>query len=475
MNEAQLRNQFRGDLSKLMEDIVRFIECGIINPYSKDSAKTLHEHDTRILFFDRLLTSLGWRLGAYGNIQEEARIKADTTRFMDYVGINQETKTPLMIFEAKAWDVPFVSARNPEDRAKDEDLIVMAIRHILNDKSENESPVSKQWHGFLKQVMDYVRTMKTINEHDTPCAVLSSGQWTVVFTNPVLTFSHGRVSSDDIKIFNLQSYISNADILFNLLHCSVLAKEIPFPLRPAQIKDYIDGDSISTAYYGVHVHYEETGSRFFGPKPQVLIYPVLVLQRNDGVFAAVINKAEGFTLEYANSAHAKREDLTLHLNSVTTCLQELHRICEQELDCKLTISPVKVFPGFTSESYRMGNQTLIAKCIKDYHDEWLLVTGIEKHYLRNMPLIEHCRFHSWADCLAEGCENGTSAINIRSTNPRIIFIDKQMHHCANQIVYDRKRKRCHILQIDERICCQTCNYSSLCWSQEEQEKLPCGK
>lgn len=154
---------------------------------------------------------------------------------------------------------------------------------------------------------------------------------------------------------------------------------------------------------------------------------------------------------------------------------ELHRICEKELDCKLTISPIKVFPGFTSESYRMGNQTLIAKRIKGYHDEWLLVTGIEKHYLRNVPLLEHCRFHSWADCLAEGCENGTSAINIRSTNPRIIFIDKQMHHCANQIVYDRKRKRCHILQIDEGICCQTCNYSSLCWSQEEQEKLPCGK
>ncbi len=40
-----------------------------------------------------------------------------------------------MIFEVKAWGVPFVSARNPEDKARDEDLIVMAIRHILNDKA----------------------------------------------------------------------------------------------------------------------------------------------------------------------------------------------------------------------------------------------------------------------------------------------------------------------------------------------------
>lgn len=160
MNEQQLRNQFRHDLSTLIEDVRRILEHPEINPYSKDSANTLHEHNTRIFFFDRLLTILGWRLGTGDNVTEEARIKAETTRFMDYVGLNQDTKAPLVIFEAKAWDVPFVSARKLEERIKDEELIAASIRHILNNRSEEESPVSKQWHGYLKQVLDYVHIMK---------------------------------------------------------------------------------------------------------------------------------------------------------------------------------------------------------------------------------------------------------------------------------------------------------------------------
>lgn len=475
MNEQQLRNQFRRDLSTLIEEARHFIEYAGINPYSRDSANTLHEHNTRIFFFDRLLKILGWRLGTGGNVTEEARIKADTTRFMDYVGLNQDTKAPLIIFEAKAWDVPFVSARKIEEKTRDEDLIAAAIRHISNDKPEEESPVSKQWHSYLKQVLDYVHTMKIKNGHDTPYAVLSSGQWIVVFTNPVLTFVDGKISPDNIKVFKMDSYESHADTLFSLLHCSIVAKEIPFPLRPAQIKDYVDIETINTAFYGVHVHYEETGSRFLGPKPQVLIYPVLIIQRNDGAFAIVVNKGEGFTLEYEKNKSVDSENLTVHLKAVTTCLQELHHTCEEELDRKLTISPIERFPGFSSEPYDMNNRPLVIKRIKNYHDEWLLVTGTEKHYLRNIPLIEQCRFHSWSECRSEHCENGISAISIRSTNPRIIFTDKEMHHCAHQTVYDRRGKKCHISQIDERICCQACHYFNLCWSQAEKEKLPCGK
>lgn len=88
MNEHQLRKQFRGDLSTLIEDMTQSLENEDLDPYSKESKKTLLEHHTRILFFDRLLTILGWRLGTKDNVAEEARIKAETTRFMGY-GITQ--------------------------------------------------------------------------------------------------------------------------------------------------------------------------------------------------------------------------------------------------------------------------------------------------------------------------------------------------------------------------------------------------
>lgn len=475
MNEHQLRNQFRGDLSTLIEDMTQSLENEDLDPYSKESKKTLLEHHTRILFFDRLLTILGWRLGAKGNVAEEARIKAETTRFMDYLGLKEETKAPLMIFEAKAWDKPFVSARNPETRATDDDLIAAAIRHILNDKPEDESPVTKQWHDYLKQIMGYVCTMKKEYEHNTPCAVLSSGQWTVVFTNPVLTFVDGRVSTSDIKVFKLETYKSDVDALFNLLHCSVLAQEIPFPLRPTQIKEYVDINSLNSAFYGLHVHYEETGSRLFRVKPQVLIYPVLILQRHDGVLAVVANKGEHYTLEYTQNSATGAGDLTTHLDSITACFQELHTTCEEELGRRLTVSSVEDFPGFPSASSTTNKFPLMVKNIKNYHTEWLVVTGTENHYLRNTPLIDSCRFHSWAECHSEDCAIGISAISIRSTDPKVIFTDKEIHHCAHQVVYDRRNRKCHILQIDERVCCQTCHYLNLCWSPTEQEKLPCGK
>ncbi len=474
MNESLLRNSFKHALNNLISDVTQSIDSGETDPYEKSRVEILHEHNTRIHFFDRLMTILGWSLGSKGNVAEEVRIKAETMRFMDYVGLKEDTKAPLIILEAKAWNKSFVSARNPEERATDDDLIAAAIRHILNDGSGNDSPVSNQWHAYLKQIMGYVRTMKVQYDHDTPCAVLSSGKWTVIFTKPVLTFVNGKVSTSNIKIFSLETYNNDADDLFDLLHRSVLSNDIPFPLRPSQIREYIEFDSITATFYGVHVHYEETGSMFFGPKPKILIYPLLILQRNDGVFAIISNLGKNSTLEYTKNNDTDLESLTVHIDSVISCIDELHHECEEELNNTLIIHPIEHFPGFPSTS-PVNNSKIMVKSIRNVSNAWLVVTGTEKHYLRNSTVIKSCRFHSWAECHTEGCANGSSAISTRSTNPRVIFIDKEIHHCANQTVYDRRKKNCHILSIDERICCQTCNYFNLCWTQAEQEKLPCGK
>jgi len=46
---------------------------------------------------------------------------------------------------------------------------------MLNNRYEEEPPVSKQCHDYLKQVLHYVHTMEMKKEYDTPYAVLSSG------------------------------------------------------------------------------------------------------------------------------------------------------------------------------------------------------------------------------------------------------------------------------------------------------------
>ncbi len=58
------------------------------DPFTEvDPNRRPHEHDTRLLFVNELLSHLGWRLGAGGNVLEEARLQANTTKFMDYVGV----------------------------------------------------------------------------------------------------------------------------------------------------------------------------------------------------------------------------------------------------------------------------------------------------------------------------------------------------------------------------------------------------
>ncbi|WNN53248.1 hypothetical protein RIN66_04075 [Hafnia alvei] len=474
MNEEKLRNNFRQSLSDLIQEIGDIIQGGERNAYTDNSAHSLHEHDTRTLFIDRFLILLGWRLDAKGNVSEEARIKGDTTRFIDYVGVSKETRTPLMILEAKAWDKPFVSAREIEKNSTDEDLIAAAIRHISDEKPEDESPVTNQWYEYLKQVHGYVKTMKERYGHDTPRAILSSGQWLVIFTQPVLTFVEGGGSANNIKIFKLDEYKNNSDELFTYLHYSTITNDIPSLLRPAQLRKYIHIDFIKAVFYGLHVHFEKTGSQLYCPRPRILVYPALILQRIDDAFITITNGNKELTLNYTKNSE-NTDDLTVHLEQVTDNIKELHQACEDELDDTLSISSLSQFPGFPGVSFTEAtNSPQMVKRINGEANEWLVLTGTEKHYLRNTPVIHSCLFHSWSACHLKGCAKGTSAISTPSTDPHIIFIDTQIHHCAHQEIFDRKERKCHIFSIDEQVCCQVCHYFSQCWSPAEQAKLPCG-
>ena len=69
------------------------------------------EHTTRVHFLDELVELLGWSLGLGGDMAEEARLKGDTTKFMDYLGVQRDTNAPALLIEAKAWDKPFLEPR----------------------------------------------------------------------------------------------------------------------------------------------------------------------------------------------------------------------------------------------------------------------------------------------------------------------------------------------------------------------------
>jgi hypothetical protein len=229
VNRAALLNLFKQGLGDLLEAIERALAKPNRDPYTEaDPERRPHEHDTRLLFVDELLGHLGWKLGAGGNVLEEARLQTDTTKFMDYVGVVDIAGKPLLLVEAKAWDKPFVSARAGDAFASEADLIVAAIQHVRDGKSEETSPAIAEWHKYLRQVEGYVRTLKADYGHDLPRAVIVSGEWLVVFKRPTETFL-GAALSADIAVYKREEFKVQSGEIFKLLHRSLLTQDAPDP------------------------------------------------------------------------------------------------------------------------------------------------------------------------------------------------------------------------------------------------------
>ncbi|MDI7065408.1 hypothetical protein QMO17_29585, partial [Klebsiella pneumoniae] len=101
-----------------------------------------------------------------------------------------------------------------------------------------------QWHAYIKQVGGYVKGLKERYGHTLPRAVITSGQWIVVFVDPVQAFVEGTVEDVKIKIFQKQNFKAQAGELFSLLSRKALAAETPFDVRPTQVLNYLTRDLV---------------------------------------------------------------------------------------------------------------------------------------------------------------------------------------------------------------------------------------
>lgn len=477
MNRARQENEFQVGLARLLGDIEHELNFEQINIYEGAGQQVVHEHDTRKFFFDRFLQLLGWRLGNGGDVAEEVRVKAETTTFIDYAGVNDETRAPLLIVEAKSWEKPFVRPRGGRrQQATERQLIVEGIQHVRNGGSRVESPVTAEWHDYLDQIAGYVQNLKR-QDHDVPRVILSSGQWLLIFMAPVETFVSGNVNDEQFKVFLKSDYVGAANEIYDLVGQPNLAHIAPVMLRPAQLLNHLDRNRVSAAFHALLVRYESSGASLFVPRPRILVYPALIIQRDDGALFTVIDREDDIPLD------PRMGNLGDHFAEVEQRGANLLEACSQELGMPLVSFDIRDFPGLraaseedrTAGTMPLGRQRKnVVRSLRRVGDEWLLVTGMHSHYLLSTPTIV-CRFHAWGECKANGSQIGQSAVSIPSTDrPRSFFVDEQVYHCAHQVVQDRRDERCLIAALDTRICCRTCVYQDICWTQEEMGNLPCG-
>lgn len=481
MNRAQVENTFKEGLQTLLGELNREWSPQALNIYSDIKNQIVLERTTRAYFFDRFLELLGWRLGLHGNVSEEVQVKAETTRYLDYLGLKDATNAPVLLFEAKAWGKPLITPRSGTQWKGDKrGLLVAAIQHIREDGTKQKSPVTAMWHDYLHQMNGYVHDLKNSKGHDLPCAVLSSGNWLVVFKNPTATFVDGEINDEQFEIFVENEYVENADKLFALLSKANLASDVPSSLRPSQLPDYITAGSISGVFHGLHITYESSGTELYEHRwPRILVYPALIIQRDDGVFFTAMDVSKPIEMKMESIDGTGQKSLIPHLQKVTDKAATLLGDCSTELGICLCPSDLSDFPGFPQDNQgsvgREISRKQVVKRLEKAPNEWLLATGTQTHFLMKNPAVESCRYHSWAVCRDAGYPLGIAAISTPCTSdPRSFFVDTQIYHCAHQTIQDRRDTRCYIKPIDERTCCRACVYQNLCWRPPDLVQLPCG-
>lgn len=481
MNRLTVENEFRAGLKEILDAIDRLEKPGEMNPYAGAGSEVFHEHDTRIFFFDQLMRALGWELGPGGNVSEEARIKEDTTRFVDYLGVNDETRAPALILEAKSWDKPMISGKGRHRGQSVANLIVAAIEHINAGKEREASPVTLEWYDNLLQVADYVRMFKEQHGHEIPCAVLSSGQWLLIFNAPVRTFCDRSVNHEQFLLLERADYVANADRIFKYMARVALADTAPVTIRSSQLGNYVNETNITAAYHGMLIHYETSGTRLFDPKPRILYYPSVIVQRDDGAIFTVIDTDIAIELP-TRTGDDEGEPLGLHVDEVSAASQTLLAACSSELDIELEPKPLEEFSGFGEGKVlpQLGlalgsDKKQYLRPVRTSADNWIAVTGRHSHYLQPASPVP-CQFHTWSACKALDKAQGQNPVSSRTIEPpRAFFVDGQVHHCAHVTVLDRRHDRCHLKAIDARVCCKACIYHDTCWSETEANKLPCGR
>ena len=481
MNRLREKERFRECLGRLIEQFSNKTPC---RPFVGAEPGPPLEHTTRRHFIDPFLQALGWDLTKVNeDIIEEARTRGETTLRLDYLGINPQTRIPVLIIEAKAWTAPFVARSTKkgidegQEASRPISLICAAVEHHKARGNLKDSPVTLEWAGYIAKLHQYVTSIKYESGHIVTRVAILSGQWLVTFSNPESIFlAPTKVDPYHIGIYRGRELITHAEAIFNqLARCSII-DAFPETIRPSLLPAFIDIVDIKRAYRALWVSRKNTGASW-KPRPNIHFEIAMVIERKDGALLNVIDQS----LQGSSIPHDYRE-IRRHINDITIQSDRLLRQVNLELGATLQPSDVESFPGFHARDFPWDQnltssvnqlRTDLLKMVAE-SGEFLLVTGTAKHFLFESPIVNHCGCHDWGFCQAQAQEQGKGSIIVRSVKPKAFFISGEEHHCAHRVVHDRRYNRCQVGVFEEFLCCRACVFQSFCWQPQELADLPCG-
>lgn len=448
----------------------------------------LLEAHGRNYVINALLAALNWNISlpaAPGatNLVPEAPIPSvadGETRYLDYLGLEQRTERPLLIVEAKRPGSPLPRRKKSErdDRSP--------AKAILAGLKGDE--LLYDWDDWLKTLRDYFRSVRDRGGVAPRRVLMTDGTWCIVFLAPETTL----LAPEESAPAHIAVYESRAsgervgeaiDARFNEIYSQLAYAELALELEPMRVANlgfHIPRGAKITAMRGLHLLYVED-EELYSVKPKIQVSPLLFLRGSEGPWLTVESRD-------ARKIPIKEEDLPEHLNEICMIADRLSTDAAAALATTLIWVPIV-------EHYANGDSFELLPGVKEMakRNEFVIVTGEQRHYLREEPTVPNCPFHNWTESLRARTQwPEASAVSLPSVHDRAFFATPTNHHCSHSQVHRMKsepitsinRSRCgtrsgkdqaafcEIWSIEHFLCCRTCIFEEIC-DKAVAFRLPC--
>ena len=442
---------------------------------AKVEANLLEAH-VRVGVVDSLLQGLNWHLdGSRHNMVAEAAVRSEkkgTIRFLDYLGVETSSLTPLMVVETKRpssmLPTPEDSPRRTQYPLSSTDRWARITTRLSNGLGSERLP--GEWGEWLDTLRDYCISVHSRAKVFPRRILVTNGDWLVVFLDPEDAFGvDGGHSPSNIMVCEDSNAVEqNASEIYSLLEYHRVLGRWPI-LSVGEAPFYISGGDIVKYACGLRLRYSAELTVWGAQEPVLRVAPIVFLLTENGERILIRNGPVDERIPEGEPY------LSAHIVSISKATEQLLSQTVAALQLSGSASPL-------TDMFPLEQQSSNAPILEDGEaGAFVVVTGVASHFLLSDPSIQACPSHRWESCRAGGMAAHDGPITKRSTTTKSFFVDGEAHHCAHRQARDAKASPrsiscptafCLVFQFDEFLCCHACCFEVLC-RRDERFRPPC--
>lgn len=439
------------------------------------------EAHARAYVINGVLAALNWRIGSLpedglGELVPEAPVLSvltDTTRFLDYLGLERDTNVPLLIVETKrpSSALPHLTGKAKAKAANYAETIGLGLQGTA---------LSGDWDDWLKDLRDYVRTAAAQGGQYPRRAVITNGDWFVIFTDPADSFGNAG-THDPSRILVIEGpgdiQARSGEVFSSLAH-QFVTRQAP-ALKIGTVAFEVTGAKVRGVMHGVRLRYSEHRA-VYAVLPTISVAPVLFLRLTNDSFIRVESPPLSFDVPQNPLVLAN------HLHDVHAAAMDLRNNVNGALGIDL--------PAISLDEHYADPDAFagLKGVVESDTDDFIVVTGTHTHYMRETSTVPACPYHDSARAIHDTVA-AQPVLLLRSMEPRSFSVSGELHHCAHVVVSDAKSNPitganteqcgprsgqtghafCEIFRFETRLCCRTCAFETVCTKAQVLNVMPC--